>query len=99
MELDQGQGDYLGNSYKSSDQEYIGYGGGWVAQSFEHPALDFSSGCDPKVMRSSPVSEWRLLKILSPSAPSLTHACSLSLSLSLSNEKKRIHWMRIEGGE
>ena len=29
-------------------------GGTWVAQSIEHPALDFSSGHDPRVVGSSP---------------------------------------------
>ena len=28
--------------------------GAWVAQSVEHPTLDFGSGHDPRVMRSSP---------------------------------------------
>ena len=30
-------------------------GGAWVAQSVEHPALNFSSGLHPKVMGKSPV--------------------------------------------
>ena len=29
-------------------------GGAWVAQSVEHLTLDFGSGCDPRVVGSSP---------------------------------------------
>ena len=31
--------------------------GTWVAQSAEHPTLDFSSGHDPRAMGSSPMSD------------------------------------------
>ena len=56
--------------------------GAWVARSIEHQTLDFSSGHDPRVMESSPVSG-SLLSMepawdsLSPSAP-LSHSRSLS---------------------
>ena len=33
-----------------------GGGGAWVAQLVGHPALDFSSGHDPRVMGLSPMS-------------------------------------------
>ena len=33
---------------------FVCFGGTWVAQSVEHPTLDFDSGHDPRVMGSSP---------------------------------------------
>ena len=49
----------------------------WVAHSVRHPALDFSSGHDLRVVRSSPVSDSSLSQesardSLSPSATPLT---------------------------
>ena len=51
--------------------------GTWVAQSFDCPTLDFNSGHDLMVMRSSPVSDSML------SIESAGDSLSLSLSLSL----------------
>ena len=51
-----------------------------MAQSVEHPTLDFGSVHDPRVVGQSPVSgsAWNLLKILSLPLPlSPTHALSL----------------------
>ena len=68
-------------------------GGTWVAQSIEHPALDFSSGHDPRVVGSSPtlgsvVGMEPAFEILFPSPSSrLPQLCALSLSLS--NKKKK----------
>ena len=58
--------------------------GNWVAQSFEHPTLDFGLGHDPSVVGSiyMPGSVLRVEAALSPSAPPL-----LSFSLSLSINK------------
>ena len=72
----------LGTSYKCSHRD------AWVAQSVKCPTLDFGSGHDLVVVRSSPI--WgstlskELLKILSPfpSAPPL-----LVLLLILSQKK------------
>ena len=57
-----------------------GSGGVWVVQSLERQTVDFGSGHDPRVMRSSPVSGSTLK--MEPAWDSL----SLSLSLSLSNK-------------
>jgi len=60
--------------------------GAWVTQLMKRPTLDFSSGHDLRVVRSSPASgscwAWSLLKILSP----LT---LLSLSLSLKKQANK----------
>ena len=58
--------------------------GAWVDQLVEWLTLDFSSGQDLRVLRSSPA-QWRvylrLFLLLSPSfCPSIPHALSLSLS-------------------
>ena len=68
-------------------------GGAWAAQSPERPTLDFSSGHDPRVMRSSPVrlcaGGWSLLKIPSLPPP-LSLSPSLSSSVSNKIEKQKI---------
>ena len=73
-------------------------GGAWVAQSGEHPTLDFGSGHDPRVVGSSPTSGSRLaarslLGILCLLSLPFSCLCrctdSLSLSLSLSLRKKK----------
>ena len=59
--------------------------GAWVAQSVDHPTLDFGSGYDLTICGIEPhvglcsMTAWRLLEILSLSA--LPCMCSLSLSL------------------
>ena len=78
--------------------------GTWVAQSVDHPTLDFDSGHVLMVMRSRPSLSFiwtsSLLKILSlfPSVPvPLPRSCTTAHVLSLSklkinkNFKKRIH--------
>ena len=67
----------------------IGKRGPWVAQAVKGLTLDFSSGHDLRVLRSSPVTAlrwaWSLLKILALPLPLHTptlclHPCALSLS-------------------
>ena len=69
-----------------------------MAQLVEPPTVDFGPGHDPRVVGSSPTSDFvlaarSLLEILSPSlCSSPAHALSLSLSLKINkfkNEKKR----------
>ena len=66
--------------------------GAWVIQSVKRPALDFSSGHDLRVLRSSPTTGSALL--MEPAYDSLSlslrpYPDSLSLSLSLSLKKKK----------
>ena len=56
--------------------------GAWVAQSFEHPTLDFSSGHDLRVLGSS-----LALSLLKDSLSLLLPLLHLSLSLSLIKKK------------
>ena len=72
--------------------------GTWVAQSAKRPTLGFSSGCDLRVMRSSPelgsTLSWESTgHSLSPSTPSLHPClCTLSCSLSLSQKINKRCW-------
>ena len=43
---------YATSIYLGASKEIVR--GAWVAQSVKHPTLDFSSGCDLTVVRSSP---------------------------------------------
>ena len=69
--------------------------GAWMAQSVRHLTVDFTSGHDLMVLRSSPTLGSRLgvkpaYYSLSPSAlHARTYALSLSLSLSLSVKNKK----------
>ena len=76
----------------SRDQK--GSRGSWVAQSVERPTLDFGSGHDLRVVRSSPGLGYSircLLELHSPfsSSSAFPYSCFLFLSLKISKSLKK----------
>ena len=79
---------------KSLNLNHLSWGA-WVAQSVEHPTLDFGPGHDPRLMGLSPVlssvlsTEPAKILSLSPSATPPTSARALYLKKEREREKER----------
>ena len=82
-------------TYPVHSRDQKGSRGAWVAQSVERPTLDFGSGHDLRVVRSSPGLGYSLRRCLlefhSPFSSSSTfpYSCFLFLSLKISKSFKK----------